>query len=100
MTSNHYVIDRMERELTIRKIGEGKRYDEFIIDRGHRNGPERHILTTTGIIIIYNLRTNKMITKLIARPQQIKRYYSNPLDYPKDIIDLAYKHTLMFLNHI
>lgn len=100
MTSNHYIIDRMERELAIRKIGEGKRYAEFIVDRGHRNGPERHILTTTGIIIVYNLRTNKMVTKLIARPQQIKRYYSNPVDYPKDIIDLAYKHSLLGLNEL
>lgn len=92
MTSNHYTVDRARREAVIREIGEGKKYAEFIVDRGHRNGAERHVLTTTGIIVIYNLRTNKLVTKLIARPNQIKRYYANEADYPEEILAIAFEH--------
>lgn len=74
--SYHYSLERNKRERLIKKIGLGQPFDEFIIDRKHEDGPERHVLTTTGIIIVYNLYTNKMVTKLIARPNQIKRYYA------------------------
>lgn len=46
--------------------------DSFVVDRGHPNGPEIHSVTDTGIIVVHNQRTGKMVTKLIARPGQVK----------------------------
>ena len=98
MTSKHYTKDRKSREELINKIGIGKVVDSFIIDKGHKNGPERHEITTTGIIVIYNARTNKLITKLIARVGQIRRYYKDG-NAPKEIIRQARKHTELGYNY-
>lgn len=97
MNSAHYRTERYYRERRIRRIGEGEKFAEFIVDRGHKDGKERHVLTTTGIIIIYNVITEKMITKLIARPGQIRRYYPNGGE-PLDIIRLAQNHQRQYLN--
>ena len=93
MTSKHYTNDRQRREQIINQIGIGKVVASFIVDRGHVNGAERHEITNTGIIVIYNNRTNKMITKLIARPGQIKRYYKEG-KAPKDLIKKAIDNTV------
>ena len=93
MTSKHYSNDRQNRERIINTIGIGKVVDSFIVDRNHPNGAERHEITDTGIIVIYNNRTNKMITKLIARPGQIRRYYKDG-KAPKNLIDKAIDNTV------
>ena len=93
MTSKHYTNDRQRREQIINQIGIGKVVASFIVDRGHVNGAERHEITNTGIIVIYNNRTNKMITKLIARPGQIRRYYKEG-KAPKDLIKKAIDNTV------
>lgn len=98
MTSKHYTKDRKNREELINTIGIGKVVDSFIIDKGHKNGPERHEITTTGIIVIYNAKTNKLITKLIARVGQIRRYYKDG-NAPKEIIRQARKHTELGYNY-
>ena len=49
----------------------------YYVDKGHYNGAELHWITDNGIIIITNaLRGGGLdiCTKLIARPQQLKRY--------------------------
>ena len=97
MTSRHWETERQYRELIIKKIGLGKVAGQFVVDRGHKNGAEVHIITTTAIILVYNARTKKLVTKLIARPAQIKRYYPNG-DYPQEIVDLAYEHTKLGYN--
>ena len=97
--SDHWKYERMERERLIQQIGEGEDYDEFVVDRGHRNGAELHVLTTNGIIKIYNLISHKLVTKLIARPGQIKKYYPYG-DYPEDIIQIAIQHKRMAFNEI
>lgn len=94
MTSNHYTEERKYREENIKKIGEGKVIDSFIIDKGHRNGPEIHEITDTAIINIYNKRTKKLITRLIARPGQIKRYYNG--NAPKEVVNKAFENTKKF----
>lgn len=75
--TNHYKNKRYKRENFINKYihGDGKVIDTFIIDRGHKNGLERHEITENGIILIYNNTSNALISKLIARPNQIQRYY-------------------------
>ena len=93
MTSKHYTNDRIEREKIIEMIGYGTIVAEFTVDRGHKNGPEIHKISDTGIITIYNKRTHKLITKLIARPGQIRRYYKNG-NAPENLIKKAIDNTV------
>lgn len=46
----------------------------YVIDTGHENGLEVHAVYNNGVIKIYNLRTSKFVTVLIARIGQMKRY--------------------------
>ena len=45
-----------------------------VVDKGHKNGNEIHVIFNNGIIKVYNARTHKFITVLIARVPQIERY--------------------------
>ena len=45
-----------------------------VVDKGHANGDEIHIIYNNGIVKVYNERTRKFITVLIARVSQIERY--------------------------
>lgn len=102
--SLHYMMDREQREQKIKEIGLGKVLDSFNVDRGHINGPEIHVVTSTGIIIIYNAWTHKMVTKKIARPAQIENLYMDKYNstskIPQDVIELARYHQRMGWNHI
>lgn len=79
MVSKHYNDKRYKREKFIAKDlkGDGKVIDSFIVDKGHCKGIERHDVTDNGIVLIYNVGSGKLITKLIASSRQIKRYYKN-----------------------
>lgn len=98
MTSKHYTQDRIIREQHIKEIGYGTPVASFIVDRGHKNGPEIHEITSTGIINIYNERTKKLVTKLIARPAQIKRYFTNGTA-PSYLINIARANTKLAYNY-
>jgi hypothetical protein len=103
--TNHYKNKRYNREKFIDEhLGNGHVVDEFVVDRGHPNGAERHCITDNGIIIVYNVVTGKLVTKLLARPQQIKRYYEStgkkhPPEYD-NILKLAYQHQCLGYNNI
>ena len=45
-----------------------------LVNKGHANGDEIHIVYNNGIVKIYNANTRKFITVLIARVPQIERY--------------------------
>ena len=45
-----------------------------VVNKGHKNGNEIHIIYNNGIIKVYNERTCKFITVLIARVPQVERY--------------------------
>lgn len=45
-----------------------------LVNKGHDNGNEVHMVYNNGIIKIYNANTHKFITVLIAREPQIARY--------------------------
>lgn len=45
-----------------------------VIDKGHKNGEEIHVIYNNGVVKIYNEHTRKFITVLIARVPQIERY--------------------------
>lgn len=98
MYSKHYVMDRIEREKLIQKIGIGVALDTIRVDRNHKNGAELHTITSTGIIIIRNERTEKIVTKLIARPGQIKRYYDEIPEIMEKVIQIARIHQQMGYN--
>lgn len=46
----------------------------FVINTEHKNGYEIHVLTCNAEILIFNYRTHKFITVLLARPAQLMRY--------------------------
>ena len=45
-----------------------------VVDKGHANGNEIHIIYNNGVVKVYNERTHKFITVLIARVPQVERY--------------------------
>ena len=45
-----------------------------VVDKGHKNGNEIHIVYNNGVVKVYNENTRKFITVLIARVPQIERY--------------------------
>lgn len=45
-----------------------------VVNKGHKNGNEIHIVYNNGIVKIYNANSRKFITVLIARVPQIERY--------------------------
>jgi hypothetical protein len=101
MVSKHYNRQRYKREKFINKCcnGDGKVVDEFIVDKGHINGLERHCVTDTGMIVIYNLNSGKLVTKLIARVGQIKRYYyGTDREPPASLLRLAEWHESLGYN--
>ena len=92
--SIHYSEDRRQRQAFINDcLGLGDAVDSFMVDRGHPGGSEIHTVTTTGLIVIRNARTGKLITCEIARPEQLRRLYrAEDRTVPKKILSLAYKH--------
>lgn len=92
MKSIHYKHDRQAREQVIRDvIGYGNIIKSIEVDKGHINGPEIHKLSDTGIITIYNKKSGKMITKLVARCGQAKRFGR----INKELLDKCYYNTVV-----
>lgn len=91
--TQHYSSDRAHREQLIQSIGTGKVVASFRVDKGHKNGTEIHQITENAIITVYNERTHRLVTKLIARTAQIYRYFietNKEIDY--NVICKAYEH--------
>ena len=45
-----------------------------VVNKGHKNGNEVHLVYNNGVVKIYNANTRRFITVLIARVPQIERY--------------------------
>ena len=45
-----------------------------VVNKGHKNGEEIHVVYNNGVVKVYNERTHKFITVLIARVPQVERY--------------------------
>ncbi len=70
--TKHFSFDRAYRETIIDNLGgPGNVVLTNVIDRGHKDGPERFELTDKGIIIVYNNLTDRRITILFARVGQL-----------------------------
>lgn len=82
-TSIHQKAERVGRDEAIDAYagGKGNRFIAvFWTDRGNPSGAEYHWITDNGIVIITNEYKNdgkEVITKLIARPEQITRYQND-----------------------
>lgn len=101
IVSNHYKYKRTDREDFIKEHlgGDGNIIDGFVVSKNHPQGDEVHSLTDNGIIIIHNIKSGNLVTKLIARPNQIKRYYESsgrepPQEY-EDVLKLAKQHEIL-----
>ena len=68
-----------------------------VVNKGHKNGNEIHIVYNNGVVKVYNERTCKFITVLIARVPQIERYKIKVTRTMKKKINL---HIKQGYNHI
>lgn len=63
----HFSTDRKRRASILEELKapilsvNGKLYI-FIVDKGHKNGKEIHVITENGVINIYNYNSKKYIT--------------------------------------
>ena len=71
--TQHFANDMATRQYIVEHLigGFGNVVLTNVIDRGHKNGPERFELTDNGIINVYNALTDRRITILIARVGQL-----------------------------
>ena len=72
-----HVVKRSKRlQIAQRLINEegAKVIKIAVVNKGHENGNEIHVIYNNGIVKIYNANTHKFITVLIAREPQVTRY--------------------------
>ena len=72
-----HVVKRSKRlQIAQRLINEedAKVVKIAIVNKGHENGNEVHVIYNNGIVKVYNANTHKFITVLIARVPQVERY--------------------------
>lgn len=103
MVSKHYKTQRNEREKFIEEHlgGDGSLVDKFTINRFHPDGEEIHEIRDNGLIIIFNKNNGRLITKLIARRNQIEKYYKNSNKLPPQwLLDLAEIHETNGMNYL
>lgn len=76
--------ERLDNRLKIYldKLGKAEKVVTRIIDKGHLNGLERHVIHRNRLVYIYNVHTRKFITVLYARDGQLRRYGLNPKKFP------------------
>ena len=68
-----------------------------VVNKGHKNGNEIHIVYNNGVVKVYNARTRKFITVLIARVPQIERY---KIKVTKTMRNKVKSHIANGYNHI
>lgn len=72
-----HITERTKRIVLVERLlinENAKPCGAYIINKGHKNGYEIHVIYNNGIIRIYNQKTGKHITDLIARIPQVERY--------------------------
>lgn len=68
-----------------------------VVNKGHANGNEIHLVYNNGVVKVYNERTRKFITVLIARAPQIERY---KIKITKTMRNKIKSHIAKGYNHI
>lgn len=93
--TKHYKKDRKGRsnlaaELIEKEHGE---VADVFLTYCEKNGANIAVIYTNAVIRLYNPFTKRHITDLIARPGQIKRYYTAVFEKPPiSIMDYAFRH--------
>lgn len=103
MVSKHYKRQRYKREKFINEYlsGDGKVIESFVVDKGHPMGKELHELRDNGLIVVFNLNSGKLCTKLLARKNQIKKLYQGvDKQAPEWILELAAEHERLGYNKV
>lgn len=72
-----YDMDNRQRIIDEEIGGAGNVILTNVIDRGHKDGPERFELTDNGIIFVYNDWTDRRITILFPRPGQLESRFGS-----------------------
>ena len=76
-TETKHISERTKRITLVERLlinENAKLCGAYIINKGHIDGYEIHVIYNNGIIRIYNQKTGKHITDLIARIPQVERY--------------------------
>jgi len=78
----------------------------FLVDKGHKDGQEVHVVTNNGIIYVFNHMKlflgayNALVTILIARPNQVQRLFEAcNMTVDEAIIAKCIEHQAQGLNH-
>ena len=72
---NKTIHIKQDRNTRVNAYDSGEFLGGFIVDTGHRDGLEVHIIDSEGYIHIFNKESKRYITVLSGRPSQIKLYY-------------------------
>lgn len=75
----------------------GKICKVWLVDTGHHDGLEIHVVYNNGICLIFNNDSKKLITGLILRPKQVERYQITMTNCMRKKVK---KHTQNNYNHI
>lgn len=77
-SSYHYSKDRQVREKVINEmIGNGKIIKTTTMQEPNRSFPATYQISDTGIVTILDVSMTVIITKIIASPRQLRRYYQD-----------------------
>lgn len=68
-----------------------------VVNKGHKNGNEIHLVYNNGVVKVYNEHTRKFITVLIARVPQVERY---KIKVTKTMKNKIKSHIAKGYNHI
>lgn len=92
---------RLKKAKNLCRQERAKIIDAFIVDKGHEDGEEIHWILSNGVILITNYYTNRLVTVLIGRVGQIKRYYREFGETPPEsVLIWAQKHQKAGYNRI
>ena len=86
--------NRSTRKEVIALLGDLIKVESFIVNTGHPAGLELHTVYANGVIAIGNIRKESVVTYLIARPGQIRRYGLSDAD----LLAVAYENYKNGLN--
>lgn len=76
-------------------------HDSFVVDTGHPQGLEIHIILNNGILLIFNKDTHRFVTFLYYRVGQIQRYYNYDMSsINRDIMEMAFDNQYMGMNNL
>ena len=95
-----HIKDRTKRIIEIERLliqENAKPINAYVVDKGHKNGFEIHVVYNNGIIRIYNKKTERHITDLFAREPQIARY---GITVTKTMRKKIRRHVNAGLNHM